>query len=361
MEIRLAEPYIDEDIKEKILEVIDSKSYVEGKYTKEFENKFAKYIGVKNAVTTSNGTSSLFLILKALDIGPGDKVAVPSFTFIATLSQVVLAGAKPILIDVDYETMCMDPEDLEAKMNEDVKAIIPVHLFGHPAPMDEIIEIADKYGSYVIEDAAQAHGAKYKGRKVGSIGYVSYFSFYPSKNLGVYGEGGIVTTDDDELAARIKRLKNHGIQDGEIREFGYNMKFNELGAVVANETLKYLDRWNDQRRRNARLYNEFLSNLDMELPMEKDYAYHVYNLYTIKTEYRSRLKDFLSNHSIASGIYYDKPLHKLSIVEEIVGKQTLRTSERLSEKVLSLPVHPFLNEDKIRYICDTIEEFYRKM
>ncbi|HIE36935.1 TPA: aminotransferase class I/II-fold pyridoxal phosphate-dependent enzyme, partial [Candidatus Geothermarchaeota archaeon] len=161
MKINIAEPYTDKKIKYKILEVIESRHYVEGRYTKQFEEEFSKYIGVKHAVTVSSGTSSLFLILKALGIGPGDKIAVPDFTFIATLSQGVLLGAKPVLIDVDYETMCMDPDDLRRKLDEDVKAVIPVHLFGHPAPMDEIIDIAVEYGAYVIEDAAQAHGAKY--------------------------------------------------------------------------------------------------------------------------------------------------------------------------------------------------------
>lgn len=360
MKIRIAEPYVDEIIKKKIIEVIESKSYVEGRYTREFEEKFSRYLGVKYAVTVSSGTSSLFLILKALDIGPGDKVAVPDFTFIATLSQVVLLGAKPLLVDVDYETMCMDPDDLKKKMDHDVKAVIPVHLFGHPAPMDEIIGIAKEYGAYVIEDAAQAHGAKYKGRYVGGIGDAGYFSLYPSKNMGVYGEGGVVTTNDEELAMRIRRLKNHGMEGGEIKEFGYNMKFNEINAVVAIETLKHLNEWNERRRRNAELYNEYLSGVELELPIERDYAYHVYNLYTVKTDRRNRLANELRKEGIGYGIYYEKPLHRLEIVKEMVEECSYPVSEKLSRKVISLPVHPFLKESDIMKVVDVVKKVHRE-
>ena len=359
MKIRIAEPYIDEEIKKKVLQVIESKSYVEGRYTKEFEDRFSKYLGVKHAITTSSGTSSLLLILKALDIGPGDKVAVPDFTFIATLSQGILLGAKPVLIDVDYETMCMDPDDLKKKMDYKVKAVIPVHLFGHPAPLDEIIEIAKEYGAYVIEDAAQAHGAKYKGRYVGGIGDVGYFSLYPSKNMGVYGEGGIVTTNDEEIARRVRRLKNHGIEDGEIKEFGFNMKFNEINAVVALEALKYLSEWNERRRRNAELYNEYLSEEGIELPVERDYAYHVYNLYTIKTNRRDELAKELHKEGIGYGIYYDKPLHRLEVVKKLIGEGRFPISERLSKDVISLPVHPFLEENDIEKIANVVKKIHR--
>lgn len=355
MKINIAEPYIDEKIKYKILEIIDSKYYVEGKYTREFEEKFSRYIGVKHSITVSSGTSSLFLILKALDIGPGDKVAVPDFTFIATLSQGILLGAKPVLIDVDYETMCIDPDDLRRKFDESVKAVIPVHLYGHPAPMDEIIEIAEEYSAYVIEDAAQAHGAEYRGRKVGSIGEVGYFSLYPSKNLSVYGEGGVITTNNDELAARIRRLKNHGIEDGIIKEFGYNMKFNEINAVVALETLKYIDEWNEGRRRNAGLYNGELSNLDVELPVEREYAYHVYNLYTIKSLKRDEIASELDKEGIGYGIYYREPLHMLEIIRTLYGEIKLEVSRELSNRVLSLPVHPFLHPEDIIYISEVIK------
>jgi len=358
MKIRLAEPYIDEKIKRKILDVIDSKHYVEGRYTREFEEKFSGYIGVRYSIAVSSGTSSLLLILRALDIGPGDKVAVPDFTFIATLSQGVLLGAKPVLIDVDYETMCMDPDDLKKKMDYKVKAVIPVHLFGHPAPMDEILEIAKEYGAYVIEDAAQAHGAKYKGRYVGGIGDVGYFSLYPSKNMGVYGEGGIITTNDEEIARRVRRLKNHGVEDGEIKEFGYNMKFNEINAVVALETLKYLPEWNERRRRNAELYREYLSGIDIRLPTQREYAYHVYNLYTIKTGRRDELAKELKKEGIGYGIYYDKPLHKLEIVKELIGEKSLPVSDKLSREVISLPVHPFLSQSDIEKVSKVVKKVH---
>ncbi|HIE37118.1 TPA: erythromycin biosynthesis sensory transduction protein eryC1, partial [Candidatus Geothermarchaeota archaeon] len=220
----------------------------------------------------------------------------------------------------------------------------------------EIIDIAVEYGAYVIEDAAQAHGAKYRGRRVGSIGDIGYFSLYPSKNLGVYGEGGVITTNDDDLAARIRRLKNHGIEDGVVKEFGYNMKFNEINAVVALETLKYLDKWNERRRRNALLYNEELSDIDVEIPIEKEYAYHVYNLYTIKSLKRDEIASELDKEGIGYGIYYREPLHMLEIVKTLYGNMKLEVSKRLSERVLSLPVHPFLNPEDIIYISKIVKK-----
>jgi len=357
--IRLAEPYISDEIKRKILEVIDSKQYVDGRYTRMFEEAFARYIGVKNAVAVSSGTSALFLILKALGVGPGDKVATPSFTFIATVSQAVELGAEPVFIDVDWETMTLDPEDLERKMDPSVKVVIPVHLFGHPADLGPIIEVAEKYGAYVVEDAAQAHGAMYRGRRVGGVGDIGYFSLYPSKNMGVYGEGGVVTTDDDELAERIRSLKNHGIRDGEFRMFGYNMKFNEIGAVVAIEQLRLLDSWNERRRENAAIYTEAFSDLEIETPVEKDWAYHVYNLYTIKTGARERIREALRRRGVATGIYYDRPVHTLEIVRERFGYTRLPITEELARMVISLPVHPMLRRGDIEAVVEGVREAHQ--
>ena len=353
--VRLAEPYVDDEIRQAVLEVIDSRNYVDGEYTRRFEEMFSNYIGVKESVAVSSGTSSLYLILKALGVGKGDKVAVPSFTFIATASQVVEVGATPIFIDVDLDTMTMDPNDLETKMDDDVKAVIPVHLFGHPADLEHIVEVSEKYGAYVIEDAAQAHGALYKDSKVGGLGDVGYFSLYPSKNLGVYGEGGIVTTNDVELAEKIRALKNHGIVDGEIKMFGYNMKFSEINAVVAIHQLEKLDNWNNIRRRNARLYNERLSkSQDLEIPIEKEWALHVYNLYTIKTLFRDKVAEALKRENISYGIYYSKPIHMMNIVRERFGYVKLRNTEKLKDLVISIPVHQFLSEENVLHISDVI-------
>ncbi len=354
--IRLAEPYISDEIKEKILEVIDSKQYVDGRYTREFEERFAGYIGVKHAVAVSSGTSALFLILRALGIGRGDKVAVPSFTFIATVSQAVELGAEPVFIDVDPETMTLDPADLEKKLDSSVKAVIPVHLFGHPADLDPIIEVAEKHGAHLIEDAAQAHGARYRGRRVGGIGHVGYFSLYPSKNMGVYGEGGVITTNDDELAERIRSLKNHGIRNGEFVMFGYNMKFNEIGAVVALEQLRLLDSWNERRRENASIYTEAFGDLELETPIEKEWAYHVYNLYTLKTSARDGIREALSKRGVATGIYYDRPVHTLNIVRERFGYTKLPITEELAKRVISLPVHPMLTRDDLERVIDGVRE-----
>ncbi len=355
--IRLAEPYVDDEIKKKVLEVIQSKQYVDGRYTRMFEKRFASYIGVKEAVAVSSGTSSLYLILKALSIGKGDKVAVPSFTFIATASQVVEVGATPIFIDVDPITMTMDPEDLRRKMDDTVKAVIPVHIFGHPADLKPILEVAEEFGAVVIEDAAQAHGAKYRGAKVGGVAHVGYFSLYPSKNMGVYGEGGIVTTNDTELASIIRSLKNHGLVDGEVKRFGYNMKFSEINAVVALNLLDKLDNWNERRRRNARIYDEELGGLDdLETPVEMDWAYHVYNLYTIKSPRRDTIAETLRKREIGFGIYYSKPIHMMDIVVERFGYTKLPVTEELSKKVLSLPVHQFLGREDIELVVEAVRE-----
>jgi len=362
MKIPFIKIYIDDEIKEEVSKVLDTGIYVEGEYTRRFEKLFADYIGVKYAVAVSNGTSALYLILKALGIGSGDKVAVPSYTFISTVSQVLELGAKPVFIDVDKDTYTMDVDDLEKKMDDNVKAIIPVHTFGHPANLSHINEIAQKYGSYVIEDSCQAHGAEFMGKKVGGLGYAGFFSFYPTKNMTVYGEGGMIVSNDYDLINEVRTLKNHGmVNKDKIVKLGYNMKFNEIQAALGIIQLKKLDEFNRRRRMNAEKYNEYLTNY-VDIPIEAEYAYHVYHLYTIKTQKRDELKKYLESKGIGTGIYYKTPVHKQIVIKKYLDNiPKLPNTEYLSKRVLSIPIYPTLNDNELNYIIQSIINFFKSI
>lgn len=351
---------VEDDVREAIDRVLESGRYVLGEETRLFEEEFARYIGVKYAVATSSGTSSLFLILKALNISDGDEVIVPSYTFIASISPVLMVNAKPVFVDVDYDVMTIDPGHIEERISSKTKAIIVVHLFGHPANLDPIIEIADKYGLYVIEDAAEAHGAMYKRRRVGSYGYVGFFSFYPTKNLPVYGDGGMVVTNDRDLAEKIRLLRHHGqVRREEYRFLGYNMKMSEIHAAIGRVELRKLDSRNERRRKLARIYDEELNGV-VEIPVEKEWAYHVYHLYTIKSESRDKLARYLMEHNVETGIYYQKPANKYEVFNEEIRKLHFEVAERLTKRVLSLPMSHNHTEEEILTVSKLIREFFMR-
>jgi len=279
--IPLSRVYIDDDIKRAVMEVLDSGWYILGEKVKEFEQKFADFCGVKNAICVSSGTAAIFLSLKALSIGPGDEVIVPSFSFIATTSPVIHVGAKPVFVDINLKNYTMDSREVEKKISRKTKAIIPVHLFGHPADMDSILELAEEKDLFVIEDACQAHGAEYKGRRVGGIGHIACFSFYPSKNMTVCGDGGIITTNDEEIAQKLRMLRNHGRQEKYVHKIiGYNLRFNEIQAAIGIKQLEKLPCWNEIRRQIAQIYTEALNDLVIT-PTEETWARHVYHMYVI--------------------------------------------------------------------------------
>jgi len=343
---------------ELIEQVFQSGIYVEGRYTREFESKFSTFIGVKHAVAVNNGTSALFLILKAIGIGNGDKVIVPSFTFISTVSQILLLGGKPVFVDIDPFTYTIDIEDFKEKFDNNVKAVIVVHTFGHPADMDEIIEYRDKYGFFLIEDACQAHGSLYKRRKVGGIGDIGFFSFYPTKNMTVYGEGGMIVSSNDELIDEIRLLKNHGLKSKDlVVKLGYNMNFNEIQAVLGLESLKTLNNYNERRREIASIYDDELGEY-VQIPIEASYAYHVYHLYTIQTDKRDELNSYLNSKGISTGIYYRRPTHMQPAVKSIVGDINLYATEYVAERVLSLPIYPSLSDEEVEYIVESVKSFY---
>jgi len=238
--------------------------------------------------------------------------------------------------------------------------VIAVHTFGHPAEMDELIEHKEKHGFYLIEDACQAHGALYKRKKVGGIGDIGYFSFYPTKNMTVYGEGGMIVSNDDDLIEEIRLLKNHGMKDkNEVVKLGYNMNFNEIQAILGLESLKKLNEYNDRRREIASIYDEELGEY-VQIPIEAEYAYHVYHLYTIQSDSRDSLKEYLRSRGVSTGIYYDRPVHMQPIMRKLLGEIELPVTEYVSERVLSLPIHPMLSNDEVEYIISQIKNFFGK-
>ncbi len=348
--------HVDDDVREAVNRVLDSGRYVLGKETEMFEHELASYIGVKYGIATSSGTASLFLILKALNIGSGNEVIVPAYTFIAAFSPVLMVGAKPVFVDVNYDTMTIEPELIEKAITPKTRAIIIVHQFGHPADMDPIKEIAEKHGLIIIEDCAEAHGAMYKGKKVGSIGDVSFFSFYPTKNLTVYGDGGMVLTNDYELAEKIRLLRHHGQVDMEkYMMLGYNFRLSEIHAAIGRVELKKLDGRNKIRRELAKVYNEELIDY-VEIPKEKDWAYHVYNVYTIKVEKRKRVMQYLEKNGIEFGVYYKKPANKYGILPSSIRRIKYEVASTLSKKCLSLPISHNHSKEEIQYVAECIKK-----
>lgn len=281
--IQLSKAYVDEEIKKKILEVVDSGWYILGQNSKELEKEFANFVGTKQAVLTSSGTSAIYLSLLASGVKKGDEIIVPSHTAFPTVEPIFHCGAKPVFIDID-DTYTIDPQKIEKKITKKTVGILPVHLYGHPVDLDKIKEIADKHNLFIIEDCCQAHGALYKNKRVGSIGKTGCFSFYPSKNMTVYGDGGIITTNDDSIAEKCRMLRDHGRKSKYEHEIvGYNLRFNEIQAVVGRAQLQKLDEFNRKRRENAKLYNELLKGVPVVTPTEAEWAKAVYHLYVIRT------------------------------------------------------------------------------
>jgi len=352
---------VDRDIKEAVWAVLDSGWYILGERVAQFEQRFANFCGTKHAVCTSSGTAAIFLSLHALGVGPRDEVIVPSFSFVATASPVLHVGAKPIFVDIALRTYTLDPNEVEKKLSKRTKVIIPVHLYGHPADMDSILEIAEKKNLFVLEDACQAHGAEYKGKRVGGIGHIACFSFYPSKNMTVCGDGGIVTTDNEEVAEKIRVLRNHGRLAKYVHEIlGYNLRFNEIQAAIGLKQLEKLPGWNEIRRKTAQAYNKSLSGL-VTTPIEERWAKHAYYMYVIRTEKRTALQEFLKKHGVSTGIHYPVPIHKQPATSGIVDSNLkLKNTEESAVTVLSLPMYPQLTQLETEYVCEKIVLFHER-
>lgn len=345
-----------QQIREAIGRVIDSNWYILGKEVEMFEKEFAGYCNVKYCVGVGNGLDALHMILRGYDIGNGDEVIVPANTYIATVLAVNYAGATPVFVEPDEQTYNINPALIEKSITSKTKAILCVHLYGQPADMDPIVSIASKYNLKVIEDAAQAHGAIYKDRKIGSIGDATGFSFYPSKNLGAFGDGGCVTTNDAELAERIRSLRNYGSVKKYYNIYkGFNTRLDEIQAAILRVKLSYLDKWNLERRRIAMTYIEKLKGVDLLLPFVPDFVEPVWHLFVIRSPNRDRIQLELSNAGISTLIHYPIPPHLQKAYEDMgLIKGIFPITEKIANEVLSLPMWVGLTKNELHYIADTV-------
>jgi len=348
-----------EEILSGIEKVLDGMQLFLGENVQQLEKDFAQFCGVAHGIGVSDGTAALHIILRALDIGPGDEVITVSHTFIATGEAIILAGAKPVFVDIDSSTYLMDVSQVEAKITPRTKAILPVHLYGQTVDMDPLLEIASKHGLRVIEDACQAHGAEYKGRKAGSLGDAAAFSFYYSKNLGAYGEGGFVSTNDAELATKMRMLRDHGSGARYHHDLiGFNARLDEIQAVVLRAKLPHLAKWNEQRRDHARLYGELLRGTPVKTPAEHPGNTSVYHLYVISTPKRDELQAWLKEQGIFTGIHYPIPLHMQKAMEFLGYKRgDFPVTEQVTSQILSLPMFAELTDEEIAYVVSQIKEF----
>ncbi len=360
------QPWIDEKDIASVGDVLRSgaltnPSFEGGVQVRSFEAEFAARVKVKHAVAVSSGTAALHLALMAAGVGAGDEVIVPSFTFLATATSVLLTGARPVLVDVDWETLNISGTSIKKAVTPRTKAIIVVHLYGLPVRMDEVMEVASEMGLVVIEDAAQAIGALYRGRPVGSIGDMGCFSFYATKNITT-GEGGMVTTNNDELAERLRLLRTHGqLEPSNPYILGYNYRMTEYAASLGRSQLKKLDKFLMLRRRNARILTEILENTEAILPFEPKWGRHAWNLYTIRVKHRDELYEYLRKMGIGASIYYRRPVHKLKLFENLgYGRLKLYNAENAARTVISLPIHPRLTEEETAFIGETTLKWIRE-
>ncbi|TDP11586.1 DegT/DnrJ/EryC1/StrS family aminotransferase [Halanaerobium congolense] len=352
---------IEKEIKDAMSKVVDSGWYILGNEVEKFEEEFSDYCNTKYCVGVGNGLEALHLILRAYDIGEGDEVIIPANTYIATALAVSYSGAKPVLVEPDERTYNINPDLIEGKINSNTKAILPVHLYGQPADMDPINKIAKTYDLKVVEDAAQAHGALYKSKKTGSLGDAAGFSFYPTKNLGALGDAGAVTTNDKDLADKIRTLRNYGSHKRYYNKYkGFNSRLDEIQAAILRVKLKYLDEWNNERRKMANIYLDNINNEDIILPYVPDWIDPVWHLFVIKSKKRDILQKHLKENDIKTKIHYPVPLHLQEAYSDIgYSKGDLQISEYLSDEILSLPFWVDMNKKNIKQISKTINNFVK--
>ena len=352
-DIKLVKMYMDDEIKQEVLKILDSGHYINGPNLKSFEESFRKYLGVKYAIGVSSGTSALFLAYNELEFQPGDEVIVPSHTFIATVSPLAFFKAKPVFVDIDPDTYCMDIEDVKEKISSKTKCITPVHIYGHPVDIDPLIEIASEKNIKIIEDCCQAHGAEYKGKKVGNFGDFGIYSFFPSKNMTVGGDGGMIVTNNDTYGKIFQIRRDHGRTTKYRNDnLGLNFRLNEIQAAIGRIQLKHLSNWVDIRRKIVNFYNNIFKNFpQVKTPAEKEWAKHAYYVYTVQVENRDKFIEYLNDQKIATGIYYPIPVHKQPIIEKIYGKQPeLPITEEIVNKIVSLPLSPQLTREELERI-----------
>jgi dTDP-4-amino-4,6-dideoxygalactose transaminase len=347
---------IKKEIDEAIARVLDTTSFVLGREVEAFEAAFAEYTGARFCIGINNGTAAIQLAVMACGMGAGDEVMVPANTFFASAEAVSTAGATPVFVDADADSYNIDASKIEAAITERTRAVLPVHLYGQSADLDAVFEIASRRNLIVIEDAAQAHGSLYKGRRVGALARAGCFSFYPGKNLGAYGEGGAVVTNDEEVARRVRLLRDHGSERKYHHEIvGYNFRLEGIQGAVLNVKLRHLDKWNDLRRAHAARYNELLSESGLTLPREMAYARHVYHLYVVQSEGRDQLQQTLSEQGVQTGIHYPIPIHLQPAYASLgYSRGDFPEAERQAERVLSLPMFPELTEEQLKRVAEAI-------
>lgn len=344
------------EIDKAVLDAIESTQFILGPNVTAFEQETATYLGAPYAVACASGTDALHLAILAAGIGPGDEVITSPFTFIATAEAICYAGATPVFVDIDPQTFNIDPALIEAAITPRTKAIIPVHIFGQPADMLKISSICEKHGLLLIEDCAQSFGAAINGTMTGSLGSLGCFSFFPSKNLGCYGDGGLVTCATAELAEQVKVLRNHGSRVRYHHSvIGYNSRLDDIQAAILRVKLKRIDEFNAGRRRVAQLYSELLKDV-ATVPFEDAKGVHVYHQYTLLTDQRDTIMEALSSKQISSAVYYPIPLHKQDVFAEQFAGVTLPVAEEVSNRCMSLPVYPEMPEESVRLVAETVKE-----
>ncbi|GAA0078957.1 DegT/DnrJ/EryC1/StrS family aminotransferase [Clostridium sp. CTA-5] len=380
---------IAEDLDRVTKEVLSSANYIMGKNVTEFEKEFAEYVGVKHAISVGNGTDALVIALKSLGIGKGDEVITTTFTFFATAESISAVGAKPVFVDVEKDTFNIDPSQIESKITKNTKAIMPVHIFGQSAKMDQINEIAKKHNLKVIEDACQAIGGKYKGKSIGTLSDVACFSFFPTKNLGCAGDGGIIVTDNDDVATIARALRTHGSGENGQKAYnllnniteevektssdandtvynplkyynyliGFNTRLDAIQAAILRVKLKHIDKWNERRREIAGIYNESLKDTELVIPTVLGDCSPVYHMYILQSEDRESLLNKLKEKGVATGVYYPVPLHLQKVYKGLGYKEgDMPVAEYLSHRTFAIPVYPELTEEQINHIVKSIKE-----
>jgi len=359
MQVPIAQPRAGEEEIEGVTRVLRSGMFAQGPVVAEFEGNFARYCGVRHAIAVNSGTAALHAALACAGIGPGDEVIVPSFSFIATATCVSMCGARPVFADVDPEYFTIDPESAHALFTRSTKAVIGVHLFGQPFDVDPMRDLCADHGAVLIEDAAQAHGSVYKGKKAGGLGNAGCFSFYPTKNMTT-GEGGMVTTDDEEYAAKIRRFINHGQSEKYLHtSIGYNYRMTDIGAAIGMAQLKKLDGFNARRLHNADYYDRHLNRTGIVVPARKKDCAHVFHQYVVKVTKdaaltREQLMQDLKAKGIGTAVHYPIPIHRQPVYQS--ADAACPVALDLASQVMSLPVHPLVTDEQLKYTCDTVNE-----
>ncbi len=352
---------IKDEVKKEIDKVCESQMLCLGPAVEKFEKKIAEYIGSDHAIGVSSGSDALLVSLMALDLEEGDEVITTPFTFFATAGAIARVGAKPVFVDIDPDSFNIDPEKIEEKINENTKAVIPVHLYGQVTQMKPIKQLAEKYDLYIIEDACQSIGASQNGIKAGNLGDTGCFSFYPTKNLGAFGDGGLVTTNDENLYRKIKTLRDHGQNPRYFYSMiGGNFRLDGIQGAVLAVKLDYIDQWNQKREQNAQTYNSFFENSPVKTPKIEQNNNHVYHQYTIKAPDRNELQKYLAKNNIASAIFYPRPLHLQECFNDLGYREgDFPETEKICQEVLSLPIYPELSNEQVEFVAQKVLDFYK--